>query len=174
MAFNKTKLVSDENKGFIYILANPYIPNLVKIGKTTVDPGERAKQISNWEGVPGEFKVIYKEIVFNCHIIEQEVHQKIKIMLSSDGYGHKTKEFFVVPSTEYAISAVRTIIKKCCKIYKQSIQKDLFGGETTLWYSSDDTWIVKWHKRHKKRFRSNRKISPIEARKKLEWWSQNK
>ena len=95
-------------------------------------------------------------------------------MLSSDGYGQKTKEFFIVPSTEYAISAVRTIVKECFKIYGKRIQKNIFGGETTLWYKSDDTWIVRWHKRHKKRFKFKKKISPIEARKKLEWWSQDK
>ncbi len=87
MQFNKTKLDSDDNKGFIYILANRYIPNLVKIGKTTGDLENRANQISNSERVPGEFRVNYKESVFNCHIVEREVHRKIREILISDGYG---------------------------------------------------------------------------------------
>jgi hypothetical protein len=45
--------------GFIYILINPSMAGLVKIGKTTRDPEARAKELSQATGVPTPFYVAY-------------------------------------------------------------------------------------------------------------------
>jgi hypothetical protein len=43
--------------GYIYVLSNPNMPGLVKIGYTDRSPEARAKDLSGATGVPGRFKV---------------------------------------------------------------------------------------------------------------------
>ena len=47
----------NEYDGWIYILSNPILPNMVKIGYTDLDPYTRSQQISGATGVPVPFKV---------------------------------------------------------------------------------------------------------------------
>ena len=51
------------NIGYIYIMINPSYPNLVKIGKTSRSPEERAAELSQTSGVPTPFYVAYEELV---------------------------------------------------------------------------------------------------------------
>ena len=65
------------------------MPGLVKIGSTSKDPNERAKQISRGTGVPLEFVVQYAYRCFNAERLERELHKHFK--------PHRTnnkKEFF--------------------------------------------------------------------------------
>ena len=65
------------------------MPGLVKIGSTSKDPNERAKQISRGTGVPLEFEVKYAYRCFNAERLERELHKHFK--------SHRTnnkKEFF--------------------------------------------------------------------------------
>jgi hypothetical protein len=48
------------DKGYIYILINPYFKGLVKIGKTTRSSEERALELSKHSGIPAEFVVAYE------------------------------------------------------------------------------------------------------------------
>lgn len=45
------------SKGWIYILSNPCMPGLLKIGMTTNPPSVRAKELSSSTGVPEKFVV---------------------------------------------------------------------------------------------------------------------
>ena len=57
-----------------YVLSNPSMPGLLKIGYTKNSPEERAQQISNATGVATPFKVDY---AFKCHegqFLEEEIH----------------------------------------------------------------------------------------------------
>lgn len=45
------------SKGWIYILSNPCMPGLLKIGMTTTSPHIRAKELSSATGVPEKFVV---------------------------------------------------------------------------------------------------------------------
>ena len=47
------------NLGWVYVLTNDSMPNIVKIGYTTQNPYERAKQLSKSTGVPQPFVVSY-------------------------------------------------------------------------------------------------------------------
>jgi len=166
MANLKTHKVSRTNQGYIYILANKYIPYLVKIGKSN-DPNKRADRLSKHEGVPGQFRVIYKNEVFNYHIVESELHHQFEMLLKVDGYGERTKEFFVVPSINYAINQVTRIIKVCKKAYKKkkhAQQPNFFNPEKVnteeYWERDHKIWRVEWA--NKLRPRLKRKIkTPI-------------
>lgn len=65
-------------KNWVYILSNPSIPNMLKIGYTKLDPQERSIQIGRGTGVPQEFTVEWAYKCFNGEEIEGEVHKYLK------------------------------------------------------------------------------------------------
>lgn len=77
--------------GYVYILINPSLKGLLKVGQTQKDPEERARELSQGTGVPTQFIVAYKEEFNNCELAEQMVH----VLLEEDGYRiNKNREFF--------------------------------------------------------------------------------
>jgi len=83
--------------GFVYALINPSLDGMVKIGKTTRTPEERAKEISSSTGVPTPFYVAYKVAVNDCHNAEDYMHT----LLSSGGYRvSDNREFFKIALDE--------------------------------------------------------------------------
>jgi hypothetical protein len=67
-----------EGRYWIYVLSNPSMPGLLKIGYTKNSPEDRAHQISNATGVATPFKVEYS---FKCHegqFLEEEVHRYLE------------------------------------------------------------------------------------------------
>lgn len=72
-----------ENRGgdgdsWVYVLTNKSMPNLLKIGSTTKEPDERAKQVSRGTGVPTNFMVEYAFKCFNAESLEREIHKYLK------------------------------------------------------------------------------------------------
>ena len=61
--------------GYVYILTNPALPGLLKIGKTTRTPQLRAAELSKPTGVPRPFEVAYALYVLDCHRVEKRAHQ---------------------------------------------------------------------------------------------------
>lgn len=57
----------------VYILENPYMPDLVKIGKTT-SLEERMKSLSSQTGVPVPFEYYYACEVENSDKVEKGLH----------------------------------------------------------------------------------------------------
>ncbi|MFQ5895278.1 MAG: GIY-YIG nuclease family protein [Nitrospinota bacterium] len=76
--------------GFIYLLSNPYMPGLVKIGFTERDVFERAKELSAASGVPAPYVV---EAYFPaCNASDEAaIHQALV------GNRVPDREFFRVP-----------------------------------------------------------------------------
>ena len=72
----------------IYILSNPTMPGIIKIGHTS-NLKERVRNLSSPPGVPVPFEVYYACIVEDCKKVEKGVH---------DGFGdhrvNKKREFF--------------------------------------------------------------------------------
>ena len=64
----------ENNKGYVYVMINPSYEGLVKIGKTTKDPEERAKELSSATGVATPFIVVYKRVFNDCSIAESLIH----------------------------------------------------------------------------------------------------
>jgi len=90
------------DKGYVYVLMNPSMNNLVKIGKTERLPTERAKELSSTTGVPTPFIVVYDCYFESCSDAEKFVHT----LLEGKGYRVSShREFFEIPVKD-AIDAV--------------------------------------------------------------------
>lgn len=79
---------------YIYALINPAMSGLVKVGKTTRAPEERAKELSSATGVATPFILAYQRKVADCHAAEAQVHSQLEAL----GYRYaKNREFFEAP-----------------------------------------------------------------------------
>lgn len=78
------------SKGFVYVLTNPAMPGIVKIGKTTRTPQHRCDEL--WQtGVPARFEVYAAVLAPDCHELEAFVHATLlQSRVSPD------REFFAV------------------------------------------------------------------------------
>jgi hypothetical protein len=87
-------------KGWVYILSNKAMPNLVKVGHTTRDTQSRIQEIDG-TGVPHRYDIEYEIQIENSYHVEQKTHAIL---------GHyrenKKREFFRC-SIAVAISAIR-------------------------------------------------------------------
>ena len=62
------------NQGYIYVLANSSIPDLVKVGKSSRSASERAQELSRASGVPTPFIVVYEQLFEDCDAAEKLIH----------------------------------------------------------------------------------------------------
>ena len=78
--------------GYVYILENASMPGLIKIGKTSRDSIERARELSSATGVPTPFKVAFKLPSAEYEQLEKEMHNRL------GGYRvTSNREFFKYP-----------------------------------------------------------------------------
>lgn len=83
-----------QHSGYVYILINPSMDGMVKIGKTNRDPMERAKELSASTGVPTPFISVYNEYFDDCTFAEKYIHN----LLEQKGYRvADNREFFEIP-----------------------------------------------------------------------------
>ncbi len=106
------------DNGYVYVLMNPSMKGLVKIGKTTRNPTDRAKEISSSTGVPTPFAVVYEVYFKSCSQAEKFVHN----YLGDKGYRvSSNREFFEIPIKE-AIDAVMNAKEHLGEIEKVSYE----------------------------------------------------
>lgn len=102
--YNEYSQQSGES-GYIYLLINPSMVGVVKIGKTTRDPETRAKELSSATGVPTPFTLVYKEYFSDCSIAESAIHD----LLEDKGYRlSSNREFFNIPIPD-AINLIQEV-----------------------------------------------------------------
>lgn len=84
-------------RGFIYVMTNPTVPGLAKVGMTTRDPTTRQSELSQATGVASPFTLVYSQPVLNCRAAEAWVHSTLEIA----GFRHAAnREFFNAPLHE--------------------------------------------------------------------------
>lgn len=93
--------MSDSKRGYIYVLVNPCIPNLVKIGRSKNGGQARANNIYQ-TGVPAPFSVHFEMIFEDAIAAESLIHSR----LSEHRYS-KSREFFQISPQEAATKIVR-------------------------------------------------------------------
>lgn len=87
--------------GFVYILTNPSMPGMVKIGFSLGRSSVRAADLSRSTGVPSDFELVYDELVSDCRSVERNLHGRFS------GYRvNQKREFFRVP-VRRAIAALQ-------------------------------------------------------------------
>lgn len=90
--------------GYIYILSNPSMPGLIKIGFTNRDVKERVGQLSAATGVPKPFEIEYYCLTRDVEEVEEKSHRHFS------SYRSKGKEFFSVPVIE-AVKVIDSLVK---------------------------------------------------------------
>lgn len=80
--------------GFVYILSNPAMPKLVKIGHTLGSLKARVSQLSAGTGIPKPFEV---EAYF---LSERPKDEETRIHISLRDKRHKGREFFTISIPE--------------------------------------------------------------------------
>lgn len=91
-----------QTAGWVYLLMNPSMNGLIKIGKTTRDPDDRVQELSGVTGVPTPFVLVYKSYFQNCHDAEAYIHTS----LETQNYRiANNREFFSAP-VETGINAI--------------------------------------------------------------------
>lgn len=106
----KINIYSNRNKEYdswVYVLSNPTLPNMLKIGYTRNHPEERAQQISSSTGVALPYKVEFAFHCFNGFDLEQQVHRKLKSYRVNNN-----REFFQI-----SLEEAKKIIEKFGELY---------------------------------------------------------
>ncbi len=62
--------------GFVYVMTNPSLKGMVKIGYTLRSPDERAAELSGTSGIPTPFKVAYSFECDDPEAVEQRLHNR--------------------------------------------------------------------------------------------------
>lgn len=78
--------------GYVYLLTNPSMPGLVKVGCTDRSPSDRISELSSATGVPTPFTLEFFILVPDHIAIEQELHSILDAVRVSN-----SREFFRVP-----------------------------------------------------------------------------
>lgn len=82
----------ESNSGFLYILSNPSMPNIYKIGYTERSVKERVMELSSNTGVPTPFAIEFSFLTENPKDLESDLHDEF------EGYRvNGSREFFKVP-----------------------------------------------------------------------------
>lgn len=88
------------SKGYIYVLSNPGMPGVVKIGRSINGGKSRASEIYG-TGIPAPFNVEFDVLVEDCKEMEKQVHDTL-----SKHRVNPKREFFKVEPIE----AIRIIL----------------------------------------------------------------
>jgi hypothetical protein len=95
--------------GYIYVLVNSAMPGLVKVGKTTRLPSDRAQELSTATGVATPFVVAFEHAFADVDTVERLVHSEME----QRGFREsKNREFFRVASSE-VVRIILAIAESC-------------------------------------------------------------
>ena len=97
----------DYRTGWVYILSNPAMPGLLKIGCTERTPDDRARELSDKTGVPARFVVEWAWPVSDWKAVEALTHTRLGACRPN-----VNREFF-----SCSVSKARRAIKHAARAY---------------------------------------------------------
>jgi hypothetical protein len=95
--------------GYVYVLINEEMPNLVKVGRTSGEPEVRAKQLSSSMGVPKSFLVYKAYAVRDSVEAERIAHSTLAKFFERPNSG---REFFSGSPQEVSL-ILEEVLKDC-------------------------------------------------------------
>jgi hypothetical protein len=105
-------MANQDKKGFVYIVSNPSMPGLIKVGMTKKVPTERIREPDyTATGIPTPFVVEYYAFFDDMFMAEKAAHQRLS------KYHHR-KEFFAT-DVGTAIHAIESIDITFTKLYSK-------------------------------------------------------
>src|SRR6266702_6225119 len=147
--------------GFVYVLINPSMEGMVKIGKTNRDPHQRAKELSATTGVPTPFMSVYDEFFDNCSEAEDFVHTLL------ERNGHRVsdnREFFQIAVKD----AIAAVMEAKVNLYSGERGGDLNESEVQTEVSSQNClWMEVFEQAEEARYGLNDAFKDIGAAIKL-------
>ncbi|GGB24840.1 GIY-YIG nuclease family protein [Puia dinghuensis] len=108
--------------GFLYVLRNQAMPEVVKIGRTDLLPEDRGKALFT-TGVLYPFEVIFRAVTSHPEALEKEVHHQLR-----DQRIRRNREFFQI-SGELAAETILKARQKIDGIVSWAKESPLFAGE---------------------------------------------
>jgi hypothetical protein len=108
--------------GFIYMLGNPAMPGLFKVGRTALDPRERAKQLSRVSGVPAEFEALMYSQVRDALSAEWRAHYQLQHFRM-----RRQREFFRLDSG-YALYVAQAVLRTLGEVTVTPAGAELFAA----------------------------------------------
>ncbi len=125
----------DQTAGFVYILSNPSMPNIVKIGSTERTIKERISELSSVTGLPTPFEVEYYLLVEDPIYFEKYIHEELK-----DYRVNEKREFFKI--------SVDDVIKKLNKIRSNYLALEMqeWDEEAVDDFYSEIVWYLPKHR----------------------------
>lgn len=133
-------------RGYIYVLENKFMPELVKIGKSSRSGAERAKEIYRGStGVPVEFDVVFEILSQDIDESERTIFEKL-----SGARVNGSREFFKIKKESCIGIVANTVLRTNGSNYAvvhamDSINEELSGNlhdliEEKLNHEIYDTW----------------------------------
>ena len=113
--------------GWVYVLINPSMPGIYKVGMTERSPEERAKELSSKTSVASPFIVIYKHQTFNPQELEYQVHKALE---KNDARINYNREFFEGDTSV----AIRLIIRLASELKTTSKSSKASSDKQKPWF----------------------------------------
>lgn len=115
------------SKGYVYVLSNPSMPGLVKIGKTTRPVEQRCAEL--WQtGVPTPFEVVCEVLSPDCHELERAMHLALGGKRVSP-----SREFFAADRRDVAIELKRRLHAQVCELVDEFLPNfSLVGNDIVV------------------------------------------
>lgn len=125
----------EQTAGFVYLLSNPSMPNIVKIGSTERTIKERISELSSVTSLPTPFVVEYYLIVEDPMMFEKSLHEEFK-------------EYRVNEKREFFQISVEEAIKKFHKLRSDSLALELreWNEEVLDDFYSEVVWHLPKHR----------------------------
>ncbi|MCA2189444.1 GIY-YIG nuclease family protein [Nonomuraea cavernae] len=125
--------------GFVYVLTNEFMPDLVKIGMTGRLSEDRAAELyQGSSGVPGRFEVVFRLMTSHPLAVEKRVHK-----LLEDFRPNRGREYFRV-SLDHAVETLRAAALEVASIgsWDNAVEHVRHGDRLALTLAEGDLLFV--------------------------------
>ena len=118
MDLGTIELLKGRMSEFIYVLENPSMPGLVKIGRTERSVSERVGELSSHTGVPTGFAVVKEWAVADSVKAEKTIHERLSHYRVSDN-----REFFKMEA-EDATDMIESLLQTARPVTQRNFERE--------------------------------------------------